>query len=752
MQVMTMPRDGNVPVYTWQEGVKLIVESCHENGFTTIGRKRNARRYYNTFITFDIETTKLLNENWTRKMPNKYKYFNYTYLWGVCVDGKFICGREIADFFSMLHAIQQMVDGYIVAAVHNLAFEYFNNIDYFTKTDFEDGFFRNASTPLYVRLKGFEFRCTAQLTHKSLSQIGKEVGIEKLDDFAYDRLLSPLSELTPNDFNYQYRDVYILWVFLKREIENYAKRAHVDANPAALPLTQTGYVRNDIKKNFSHTNAGYRLLQNTELTEDEYLFIRPAFYGGNVHANFRIIGREFLRAEGFPVLHIDLKSAYPWVIVTKPFMLKLTYCASKVTESRILEWLKRDNFGFVADVILWDIDLKPKHIPYIPHDDFDVKSIPLKSTSENGKLVSAEALKITVCDDDLRLILNVYDVGSIEVVRAYYGIKRKLPYNIVATVVSYFNSKTTLKDVETGDAEADTYIKYLYSLEKQKLNGIYGLFATRLENYEFNVDTQTLEVKPSEEPEYKPAKVLPYQIALQITAYVRAAIVNMCCFLSRTKNNQFWYCDTDSIFCKDTPEARAYVEAWNAERRAEAEELSKLYFDVIPLTPKGKPQILGSFDVEEECKVSNDPIKEPYAVSFCTIGAKRYYIGFSDGTYEITFSGLRATKRKFDKKTGKWYNGYNTQRLIDKYGSMNKAFLAIKEGTVSLPFVDGVDKLGHYNVRANFVSHAFGYEVRRPCSYTLFGQSINLSLNGSLKWFLTSHDYNNIMAAEDDFQ
>ena len=83
---------------------------------------------------------------------------------------------------------------------------------------------------------------------------------------------------------------------------------------------------------------------------------------------------------------------------------------------------------------------------------------------------------------------------------------------------------------------------------------------------------------------------------------------------------------------------------------------------------------------------------------------------------------------------------------------MNKAFLAIKEGTVSLPFIDGVDKLGHYNVRANFVSHAFGYEVRRPCSYTLFGQSINLSLNGSLKWFLTSHDYNNIMAAEDDFQ
>lgn len=750
MKIMQMPYDGNVPVYTWQEGVKLIVESCHENGYVTIGRKQNARRYYNTFVTLDIETTKLLNENWTRKMSNKFKYFNYTYLWGACVDGKFICGREIADFFSMIHAIQTMIDGYIVAEVHNLAFEFFNNVDYFTKTEYEEGFFRNSSTPLYIRLKGFEFRCTAQLTHKSLAQIGKEVKIDKLDDFAYDRLLSPLSELTVNDYNYQYRDVYILYVFIKREIENYSKRAHVAPNPAALPLTQTGYVRNDVKKNFSRTNAGYLMLKNTELTEDEYKFIRPAFYGGYVHANFRIIGREFLRAEGYALLHVDLKSAYPWAIVTKRFMLKLTEADNDVDEYDLMEWLQRDNFGFVADVVLWGVELKPKHIPYIPYDAFNIKSIQLDATSENGKLVTCEAMQITICDDDLRLFLDTYDIERMDVKRAYFGTKKRLPYNIVATVVSYFNSKSTLKDVTTGDPDADSYIAYLYSLEKQKLNGIYGLFSTSLENFTYDVNTQTLMVDKSDEPEYKPAKVLPYQIALQITAYVRAAIVNMCNYLCETEGNQFWYCDTDSIFCKDTDEAREYVRKWNADRIAEAEELSLLYFDVIPVSPKGKRQILGCFDIEPECNVSDDPINKPYAVSFATIGAKRYYIGYSDGTYEITFSGLRGTKRVFDKATKTWHNGYNTQRLIDRYGSMINAFLQIKEGSVSLPFVDGVDKLGHYNVRANFVSNAFGYKVQRPCSYTLFGQSINLSLNGSLKWFLESQDYNNLMAAEDD--
>lgn len=740
MQTMLFPHDGATNVYTWREGVGIIVNACKTYGTRRIGRGKNARDYYNAFLTFDIETTKLTNELWRDKMPLSLRYFNYTYLWGCYCDGKFIAGREIKDFFEMLSAVQLMISGaYLCSFVHNLAFEYFNNIDYFTKADYEDGFFRNASTPLYIRLKGFEFRCTAQLTHKTLAQIGKDVKIAKLDDFAYDRLLSPKSELSVNDYNYQYRDVLIVAKFIENEVKQYAKRAHVEENPAALPLTQTGYVRHDVKKNFSRTNAGYRLLQNTALTEAEYMFIRPAFYGGNVHNNFRTCGVELRRDEGNPLLHVDLKSAYPWAIVTKKFLLKLSEFDGKVSEATLRRWLQDTDFGFVADLVLIGVDLKKNHIPYIAYDNYSVKNIPIDSVSENGKLVSAEALQITICDEDLRLILETYDVESIEVKRLFYGIKRRLPYNIVATVISYFCSKTTLKDVTTGDAEADAYIAYLYGLEKQKLNGIYGLFSTSLCNFEYNVNAQTLEVVKSDTAKYKQASVLPYQCALQITAYVRAAIVNMCHFLCNAPGNQFWYCDTDSIFCRDTPEARAYVEEWNTERRKEAELLRNLYFDVMPKNPKGVTQILGSFDFEPDTNES---------VAFCSIGAKRYYVIYKDGTAEITFSGLRATKRVKDKKTGKYKNGYNTQRLIDMYGSLNAAFNAIKRGKVTLPFVDGVDKLSHFNVRAPFVSHEFGYRVERPCTYTLIGQSLNLSLNPSLKWFLESEKYHDIMEEE----
>lgn len=726
-----------VNMYDWNEGVGLIVNACKSAGSVSFGNKHK-RDYYNTFITFDIETTKLQNELWKKGIPEKYRYFNITNCWAVYGDDFFIFGRTIEDFFRMTDAVASMLRGiYLICEVHNLAYEFNNNVDFFADpTRYEDSFFRNASTPLYVRLHSLEFRCTAQLTHKSLDQIGKDIGYAKLKEaYDYDRLISPYDELSLSDINYSYRDVKILFLKVKEEINDYAKQTHKKPNPNILPLTQTGFVRNDVKKNFSSTAEGRLLLKNTALSHELYKFIRPAFYGGNVHANFRVIGKELRRVDGKPLLHVDITSAYPWALCTKKFMLHLHHVDEQIDEFTLRSWLRRKDFGIIADVTLIGVTLKPRHVPYIPHDEFSVKSAVVGSTSENGKLVHADALRITLNDTDLKLVYDCYNIEEVIVNDCYIGTKKRLPYSIVQTVVDYFCGKTTLKGVSTGDPIEDAYLSYQYMLKKQMLNGIYGLFATALENFSYTIDPKTLEIKPSDEPEYKEASVLPYQIALQVTAYVREVTVSMCNFLCETEGCEFWYTDTDSIFCLDNEKARTYVENWNNGRKKELEELEKLYFDILPKNPKGVTQYLGSLSIEEDCEE---------AVSFATIGAKRYYIGYPDGTYEITFSGLRATKRQFDKTTGTWKNGRNTQRLIDMFGSMEKAFSKIKKGTVTLPYEEGTDKLGHYNVRAPFVSHELGFEVKRPCSYTLYPQGINLSLNASLKWFLESHDFEEV--------
>lgn len=733
-----LPHDGNVNIYTPAEGVGLIVDACKRSGYHTYGRK-NVRSYYDAFITFDIETTKLDNERWVPGIPEKYRWFNVTNCWAVYGDDFFIFGREISEYFEMMDAVARMLDGiYCMVFIHNLAYEFGNCTDYFCDAErYEDAFFRNASTPLYVRDHCIEYRCTAQLLHKSLDQIGHDIKYDKLkEEYDYNRLISPRDELSLMDVNYSYRDVKILFLKMREEIVRYAGQQRKEPNPNILPLTQTGFVRRSIQKNFSSTPEGRVLLENTALDYELYKFIRPAFYGGNVHANFRRIGYELRRDKGFPLLHVDITSAYPWAIVTKKYMLHLHKVTEQIDEFTLRSWLRRKDFGIIADVTLFGVTLKPKHIPYIPHDEFSVKSAMIGCTSENGKLVHADALRITLNDTDLRLIYDCYNIEELVVNTCYTGVKKRLPYSIVSTVIDYFCGKTELKDLEVDDPVESAYIKYNYGLKKQMLNGIYGLAATSLEFCTFKVDEKTLEVKPaSDEPEYKQATVLPYQIALQVTAYVREVTVSMCNFLCETDGCEFWYTDTDSIFCLDSEPARAYVERWNAERRAELEELSKLYFDIIPTNPKGEKQYLGALSLEDDCKD---------AVSFCTIGAKRYYIGYSDGTYEITFSGLRATKRKFNKELGKYENGRNTQRLIERFGSLEKAFAQIKKGKVTLPYEEGTDKLGHYNVRAPFISHQFGYKVERPCSYTLYPQGLNLSLNASLRWFLQSHDFEEV--------
>lgn len=167
MQTMVLPFDGKTNIYNPLEAAQIIIDKFKDSGKQYIGRGERKREYYNEFLTFDIETSKLENAYYIKGMPEKYRYFNVTYLWSVYVDGISVIGRDIQEFFGMLKIIRDALDGYIICYIHNLAYELFNNLDYFMQFDYEDAFFRNSSTPLYFRSRGFEFRCSAQLTHKN---------------------------------------------------------------------------------------------------------------------------------------------------------------------------------------------------------------------------------------------------------------------------------------------------------------------------------------------------------------------------------------------------------------------------------------------------------------------------------------------------------------------------------------------------------------------------------------------------------
>lgn len=703
MYTVNLPYDGLTNVYDYNDGIDILKIALKNNITYSKGKGENARTYSNIIMSFDIETTRVLNADWSDKFPVKFKYFNVVFCWQCSINGLFIFGRDIADFWRMIDTINNINPyKHIIIFVHNLAYEFNNLCDYFLArcNDPEnDLFFKTRSTPLFARCGRFEFRCSKELTHHSLAKIGDNIGYKKLKgDFDYNVERYINSDLTPLELNYCYRDVIILYKYITEETISYSNRLGLPVNPCNLPLTSTGYVRNDVKKNFSKTPSGMLCLQQTALCEGVYRDINGAFWGGYTHADYKKVGKPL-----YNIGHRDITSAYPTMFIQLAFPFRLTL-AQDLSTDLYLKNLNRDNFAQICNITLKNVTLKKHNIPYIPSVKCSGQYI-----DENGKIVFADNITFWVCDLDMKIILNVYNIKpeDITINKLYFGFKKRLPYRLINTVLKYFKGKTELKH---GDPVEYTYLKSL-------LNGIYGLSATALIHSTLRVNDDLL-VNPTG-TEYKQASVIPYQFAIYITAGVRSLLYGFIYDLATKYGDAFVYSDTDSIFYIKSTETEKYFDGYNAKNREYMEIIRHIYPNAIPTDDKGNPQYLGAFEDE------NDDIAE-----FGTIGAKRYYIKHSNGLIDVTFAGLRATKIKDNE------NGFNTQRLIDMYGDINKAFLQIKNSVVNLPYVDGIDKLSIYNVRAPFHGFVCGVEVWRPCTYTLYGQGTTLSLNSSLYEFL----------------
>lgn len=708
MDIWDLPYDGKVKVHTPYEGRRLIRRAARYEKSYAKYNGREVRRYSSAVAAFDIETSKVENDKWDDGLPEMYHYFSFPFCWQFMINDTFIFGRDPKDFFDMLDKVHN--EETVIIYIHNINFEFGNLIDFFTRHGEVDCLMKNSSTPLYIRYKNFEFRCSAQLTHKALWQLGEDIDYVKLKgDFDYSIERDWNTPLTDLEKNYCFRDVAILVKWITKEAENYCGKK----KPSGLPYTQTGYVRDAIKKAFSQTKLGKDILAETALTEIEFLTFSRAFYGGYTHSNFRNVAKLFK-----DVLHFDITSAYPWAMITKLFPYKMRKCRN-LTIYSLLKGLKNPKKAYICDLKFTGLRLKKGCIPYAPYTEGSPKHFAEHPIAENGRLLYADKYVGTFCDVDINLILEAYDFSTMEVLNAYVGLKKPLPNPVVSVLIHYFCNKTELKGVEGKE--------YEYNLAKQLLNGIYGLSAQSPEKSNFTINEDLTVTNKG--TTYETSKVLPYQWAIYITAYVRQVIYGN--ILKLPDWNLFLYSDTDSLFTQDDPRVVAQIEEYNRHIIEELEALKEFYPGITPANPKGEVQYLGTLLKEkDDC------------CGFMTIGAKRYFIKHPDGTVDLTVSGLRATKTWYDKdpETGKeirdaahHHNGFNTDRLIDMFGTIEEAFQAIRNGAdCTLPYVEGVDKLSNYVTVFPYEGRLCGHTVTRPCSYTLYPVETSLSLNAQL--------------------
>lgn len=234
-----------------------------------------------------------------------------------------------------------------------------------------------------------------------------------------------------------------------------------------------------------------------------------------------------------------------------------------------------------------------------------------KGVYDNGRIIEAESITITLTDVDFYFLLDVYKYDSYEILESYFSIYDYLPKQFIEFVLEKYVNKTAYKNVEGMEVE--------YAKEKNKFNALYGMSVTNMIRDEVIYDNETdwqereLENKEIIEKlnEEKKKAFLSFSYGVWVTAYARSNLLKNVIQL----DEKAVYMDTDSIKLKKGYD-KTVIEKYNKFVIQKLKHVSKIleipYEKFCPKDSKGERHILGIFENDGK-----------YA-EFITQGAKKY--------------------------------------------------------------------------------------------------------------------------------
>ena len=598
---------GNINWYEYLSKFGLV-EKTHKK------RRMQKHDILNVMAAFDIETSAV----WLSRKKADYDVHSFLYIWQMQIEEYTVIGRTWEEWFSFLDILKEAcnkiridnklsLNPLLIIWVHNLAYEFQFISGLYPFRD-DECFFRDIRKPIYVQMfDTFELRCSYIQTNLSLSKLCKQCGIEegKLSGqkFNYDKVRYPWTKLTDFELQYCIRDVSSLVECMRYRIQRGGDTL------ATAPATSTGYVRRDCKEALKDQ---YLYLMDLKPKEQEYRLLREAFRGGNVHSNRYMVGRVI-----DDVYSYDISSSYPTQQLTKPFPIKpfkwldLDHRSAVARFKRILTFVGL-GYAVVGRYQFKNIRLKNHRDP-IPYISLS-RCHALDFLLDNGRILEADYLEISLTEIDLKIILDQYTFSEIDVTAAMVADKGPLPEEYRRVIQEYYNRKTALKGDNTEDG------KYIYMKSKGQLNAVYGMSATDPIHQEIKYNGgDFLSSGYATMTKEEIAKVLrsaafPYQWGVYTTAYAREQLqsaIKLC-------GDKILYCDTDSV----KTAGPVPIEKLNTKLQSVAISC-KAYADDM----NGIRHYIGIFE------------DDGHYDQFITQGAKRYaYI--SNGKMGITVSGV----------------------------------------------------------------------------------------------------------------
>lgn len=688
----------------------------------TENRYKNKTQYNNIIYAFDIETSTYRVED---------KYLSLVYLAGAKgIDCKpneitkenynnyttdYYIMRDYNNIDKWLYKVNSESKDRKVTTlifIHNLAYEFsfFQNLT-FIKEHFanENLMAINTRQPFKLVCDNIEFRCSYKFTGLSLEAIGKNLGIEKLvDDKDYNVSFTPLSKLPHNEYVYNERDLDITLLAVLNQLKNSSSFNNV--NDIKNLLTVTGLTRAENKIiSPKSTQRAYSIFckSQTELYDETlqnkrkvYQFLQDGFLGGYVRAN-----RYFLFKPIHNVGSIDIASSYPTQMLNRYYPFDFQICKENLTET-LLQFVDENNNYikkkskkdlcnwfyktrefpfinyFIADIDLINVrvkDLKNNNeVPLISyHKTYNNKTEDKRLLVDNGRILQASFIRLTITNVDLFLISLFYDFEIRKCNSLIYTQKLQKINSYVRNSINFFaeqkvifkslwknadenniypvkedfyskkldkyiiNENTIEEFLKMNNKEKLHFLSQQLALSKSRLNAQYGINVQHIipEEIKYNIDTNEWY---KTETEYRTPKTLlrNYSDGVFIVAYARLHLMLMTHLLIDKTDTTIIYWDTDSIkFFNDIDNVLNEVDLFN-------KNLEKYWF-------VSKKYNLGIFDFEGIYD------------NFITGGSKCYISSKKKKIY-MTISGV-------PYKAQDWYqkqfvrSHYNFSKLTYKY-------------------------------------------------------------------------------------
>lgn len=582
-------------------------------------RNHKKLQYLNVACAFDIETTSFYDDR------NEKAATMYAWVFGI--NGKIKVGRRWDEFQDLIKKLSEYYctdkEHKIIVYVHNLSFEF----QFIRKLFVWDKVFALSEREVVYAstVKGIEFRCSYILSGYSLAKLAEHCTrypVKKMvGDLDYSLKRHSETPLTPKEWKYIYNDALVVMSYIQEQIEL------ENNNICNIPLTKTGYVRRYCRNmclyDGDHKNSDkylkyMKIIKSLKIKSiNEYHQLKRAFIGGHSHGNPLVIGQTIS-----DVWSKDFTSSYPYVMLSEKYPMSTSERVEIKSKEEFYKLI--DRYCCIFDITFYNLESITPFEHWIPASKCFIKE---NATLDNGKVVKADKISMSLTEVDFKTISNFYTWDSIGIKNFRKYMKGYLPKNFIKAILKLYKDKTELKGVD------DKYIEYMQA--KASLNAAYGMTVTDICREEIMYDNLSAEWS-TEDPDYEKMldkynnsknRFMFYLWGLYVTAYAKSNLASGILEL----RYDYLYADTDSVKYINEDKHIEYFNKYNNNCKNKLLKMINFYKldpnDIEPKNIKGESKLMGCWDFDGHYK------------RFRCLGSKRYMVQYEDGTYSFTVAG-----------------------------------------------------------------------------------------------------------------